>query len=124
LPPKSVSNPIANPAEHFRKYRQKISFNWSIKKVVSSILNLALKDLTYPILDSLGRPQNTTVVSEQGLYDLILQSRKKEALKFKHWVTSDILPTIRKTNGCGTPDPMNMLQPSISTRMAESHVYA
>ena len=51
---------------------------------------------THPIPDSLGRIQNTAIVSETGFYDLISQSRKVSALKFKHWINSDVLPSIRK----------------------------
>ncbi len=54
--------------------------------------------LTYPIPDSIGRQQNTKFVSKQGMYDLILQSRKKEAFKFRIWVTSDVLPEIYKAD--------------------------
>lgn len=52
-----------------------------------------------PIPDSLGRMQNTNFVNEDGLYDVILDSRKPEAKMFRKWVTSDVLPTIRKTGG-------------------------
>ena len=38
-------------------------------------------------------------VSESGLYSLILTSRKAEAKRFKKWVTSEVLPSIRKTGG-------------------------
>lgn len=51
--------------------------------------------------DAIGRPQNTAVVSESGLYSLILSSRKSEAKAFKKWVTSEVLPSIRKTGGYG-----------------------
>jgi prophage antirepressor-like protein len=40
--------------------------------------------------------RKTRIVSESGLYSLILRSRKPEARKFKKWVTSDVLPSIRK----------------------------
>lgn len=43
------------------------------------------------------------VVNESGLYSLILRSRKPEAKRFKRWVTSEVLPTIRKTGGYATP---------------------
>lgn len=52
-----------------------------------------------PIPDSLGRMQNTNFVNEDGLYDVILDSRKPEAKVFRKWVTSEVLPTIRKTGG-------------------------
>ncbi|WP_317311278.1 phage antirepressor KilAC domain-containing protein [Clostridium thermobutyricum] len=40
-----------------------------------------------------------TFITESGLYDLIFKSRKKEAIKFKDWVTDEVLPQIRKTGG-------------------------
>ena len=46
---------------------------------------------------NIGRQGATNVVSEPGLYSLILGSRKPEAKRFKRWVTHDVLPSIRKT---------------------------
>jgi prophage antirepressor-like protein len=51
---------------------------------------------TMPLL-SAGGTQNTTIISESGLYSLTLRSRRPEAKRFKKWVTSEVLPTIRKT---------------------------
>lgn len=51
------------------------------------------------IPDSLGRTQQATVINEDGLYDVILESRKPEARAFRKWITSEVLPTIRKTGG-------------------------
>jgi prophage antirepressor-like protein len=51
------------------------------------------------ITDSLGRPQKTIVINESGLYSLILSSKLPTAKKFKHWVTSEVLPQIRETGG-------------------------
>ena len=50
----------------------------------------------YPIVDSLGRTQQATFVNEDGLYDTILESRKPHAKKCRKWVTSEVLPSIRK----------------------------
>lgn len=55
--------------------------------------------LTHPIVDSLGREQVANFVNEDGLYDVILDSRKKEAKAFRKWITSEVLPSIRKTGG-------------------------
>ena len=44
-----------------------------------------------------------TFLTESGLYDLIMQSRKPGAKKFKRWVTREVLPSIRKTGSYGTP---------------------
>lgn len=53
----------------------------------------------HPIQDSLGRTQMATFVNEDGLYDVILDSRKPEAKRFRKWITSEVLPSIRKTGG-------------------------
>ena len=47
--------------------------------------------------ESLDRGGSLLLISESGLYALILRSRKPEARKFAKWVTSEVLPTIRKT---------------------------
>ena len=49
-----------------------------------------------PIQDSIGRMQNTPIINESGLYSLILSSKMPRAREFKHWVTSEILPSIRR----------------------------
>lgn len=48
------------------------------------------------VTDSLGRTQNTTLINESGLYSLILSSKLPKAKEFKRWVTSDVLPSIRR----------------------------
>lgn len=55
------------------------------------------------ITDSLGRVQATTIISESGLYNVILRSDKPEARDFKRWVTHYILPSIRKHGAYMTP---------------------
>ena len=51
---------------------------------------------TQPIIDTLGREQQANFVNEDGLYDVILDSRKPEAKQFRRLVTSEVLPTISK----------------------------
>lgn len=51
------------------------------------------------IRDSIGRNQNAVVINESGLYSLILSSKLPNAKKFKRWVTSEVLPAIRKHGG-------------------------
>lgn len=48
------------------------------------------------IRDAIGRNQAAVVINESGLYSLIISSKLPTAKKFKHWVTSEVLPTIRK----------------------------
>ena len=49
--------------------------------------------------DTLGGTQKLTVINESGLYSLVLCSKLPTAKRFKHWVTSEVLPAIRKTGG-------------------------
>ncbi len=50
-----------------------------------------------------GIRANSLIVSESGLYALILRSRKPEAQRFRKWVTSEVLPAIRRTGGYAGP---------------------
>lgn len=47
--------------------------------------------------DTLGGAQNLTVINESGVYALVFGSKLESAKKFKHWITSEVLPQIRKT---------------------------
>ncbi|MDX5649109.1 Bro-N domain-containing protein, partial [Clostridioides difficile] len=49
-----------------------------------------------------GGNQNMKIINESGLYSLILSSKLSTAKKFKHWVTRDVLPSIRKTGTYST----------------------
>ena len=60
----------------------------------------------YPITDKLGREQQALFVNEDGLYDVILDSRKTEARQFRKWITSEVLPTIRKHGAYMTDDAL------------------
>lgn len=50
-------------------------------------------------VDTPSGTQQMTIINESGLYALIFGSRLESAKRFKHWVTSDVLPAIRKTGG-------------------------
>lgn len=52
-----------------------------------------------PIQNPLGGKQEMTIINESGLYSLILSSKLPQAKEFKRWVTSEVLPQIRKTGG-------------------------
>lgn len=55
------------------------------------------------VIDALSRKQMANYVNESGLYTLIFGSTKPEAKRFKRWVTSEVLPSIRKTGGYQRP---------------------
>ena len=48
------------------------------------------------VIDSIGRKQNTNFINESNMYKLVLQSRKESSERFSDWVTSEVLPSIRK----------------------------
>lgn len=52
--------------------------------------------MKHPVVDSNGRKQVTTIINESGLYALIFSSKLESAKRFKRWVTSEVLPDIRK----------------------------
>lgn len=71
------------------------------------------------IRDPIGREQHPTVINESGLYSLVLSSKLPGAKKFRRWVTSEVLPSIRKT-GHYTAKPMTDYQmESIRVRKAQ-----
>lgn len=55
------------------------------------------------IRDSMGREQHPTIINESGLYSLVLSSKLPGAKKFKRWVTSEVIPSIRKHGAYMTP---------------------
>ena len=74
------------------------------------------------ITDPHGRDQVTNVISEAGLYSLILRSRKPEAKAFKRWVTHDVLPSIRKHGLYATDDTIDKMlgDPDFGIRLLET----
>lgn len=65
--------------------------------------------------DTLGGTQQMTIINESGLYSLILSSKLPSAKEFKHWVTSEVLPSIRK-NGAYIRNQENMTPAEIVAR--------
>ena len=58
-----------------------------------------------------GGVQDVTIINESGLYSLIFSSKLESAKRFKRWVTSEVLPTLRKTGTYQVPDnPMDALK--------------
>lgn len=72
-------------------------------KAVNDRVDIEDRDAV-PIQDSIGRMQKTPIINESGLYSLILSSKLPTAQKFKRWVTSEVLPSIRKYGAYMTPE--------------------
>jgi prophage antirepressor-like protein len=67
-----------------------------------------------------GQARETIVINESGLYSLILKSKLPSAKRFKHWVTSEVLPSIRKHGGYLTPEKIEeaLLNPDTLIQLA------
>ena len=91
---------------------------WFILKDVCEVLGIKNPTQCADRLDedersmfNIGRQGEVNIVNESGLYKVIFQSKKQEAKKFTKWVTSEVLPSIRKTGGYEVPkDPMAALK--------------
>jgi len=100
--------------EQFGEIRTMVGENgepWFVGKDVADVLGYskpldALQrhieeddSVKHGLIDSRGRNQQTIFINESGLYSLILSSKLPQAKEFKRWVTSVVLPQIRKTGG-------------------------
>lgn len=83
---------------------------WFVGKDVAQILeyietakairtHVDAEDKGVSVLDTPGGKQEITIINESGLYSLVLSSKMPRAKEFKRWVTSEVLPTIRRTGG-------------------------
>lgn len=86
---------------------------WFVAVDVCDILGLSNPTIVVSRLDkderakfNLGRQGDSTIVSEPGLYTLILGSRKPEAKAFKRWITHEVIPSIRKYGAYMTPEKL------------------
>ena len=94
---------------------------WFVARDVAAALDYSVaKDMTRnldddekggQIVPTLGGDQEMTVINESGLYSAILKSRKPEAKTFKKWVTSEVLPSIRKTGSYTAPTAQPTAKP-------------
>lgn len=101
---------------------------WFVLKDVCAVLGIGNSRMVFDRLDSdekgvsqidtPGGLQNVNIINESGLYNVILRSDKPEAKPFRKWVTSEVLPSIRKTGGYGqkalSPVEMFSLQAQIN----------
>lgn len=94
---------------------------WFVAADVCSVLEIGnptqaaarLDDDEVTLISNEGRPTN--VVSEAGLFSLILGSRKPEARAFKRWVTHEVLPSIRRTGAYAVETPEQLLARALVT---------
>lgn len=72
-------------------------------------------------IDTLGGKQEMTIINESGLYNVILRSDKPEAKPFRKWVTTEVLPSIRKHGAYMTPETLQeaILNPDIMIQLCQ-----
>ena len=112
---------------------QKDGEPWFVLKDVCQVLGISNHKMTAQRLDkdevsqtdltdSLGRQQETTIINESGLYNVILRSDKPEAKPFRKWVTSEVLPTIRRHGMYATPDTVEKMlaDPDTTIKLLET----
>lgn len=86
---------------------------WFVLADLCKVLELSNVTRTAERLDSLtlsqaqvqnerGQSRDTTIVNESGMYEVVIRSDKPEAVKFRRWITGEVLPQIRKTGSYGT----------------------
>lgn len=106
---------------------------WFVGKDVAQVLGYAKPlnalathveeddSLKQGLTDALGRTQETILINESGLYSLILSSKLPTAKEFKRWVTSEILPSIRKHGAFMTPETLQaaILNPDMMIQLCQ-----
>ena len=99
---------------------------WFVLKDVCAVLNVSNPTVVAERLDEderakfdLGRQGQSWVINESGLYNVILRSDKPEAKPFRKWVTSEVLPSIRKHGAYMTPETLEaaILNPDTMIRL-------
>lgn len=92
---------------------------WFVGKDVAEVLGYAKPlnalathidqddSLKQGVIDKLGRQQDTIIINESGMYSLVLSSKLESAKRFKRWVTSEVLPQIRKHGMYATAELLN-----------------
>lgn len=109
---------------------QKSGEPWFVLKDVCSVLGIRkYRDTAERLdpdergsvkVDTLGGAQDMTIISESGLYTVILRSDKPEAKPFRKWVTSEVLPSIRKHGAYMTSETLEaaILNPDYLLKVA------
>lgn len=106
--------PFAYESKQVRVIRDEHGEPWWVGRDVCEILGLGNPNQAMAthldedekgvhVLDTPGGPQEMTIISESGLYALIMRSNKPQSKPFRKWVTSEVLPSIRKTGRYQAP---------------------
>lgn len=93
-----------------------------IQQPVRAVENLDSDEVSKThVTDSLNRQQETYIINESGLYALVIRSNKPNARKFRKWVTSEVLPSIRKHGGYIASNGMESVEELYMRAMESLH---
>ena len=108
---------------------QKDGEPWWVLKDVCEVLGIGNSRMTYErleedekgvsLIDTLGGKQQMQVINESGLYNVIIRGDKPEAKPFRKWITSEVLPSIRRHGAYMTPETLEaaILNPDLLIRL-------
>ncbi len=82
-----------------------------LNNITEALRSLDEDELSSEILKSGGQGREMKLISESGLYTLIMRSNKPAAKQFKRWVTHEVLPSIRKTGAYIMPSKIKKFDP-------------
>lgn len=109
--PEHVDPKVWNYCDYEVRTIQKDNEPWWVLSDVCKVLELTNPTVVASRLDdderskfNLGRQGSVTIINESGLYNVIIRSDKEQAKQFRKWITSEVLPTIRKTGGYVSDD--------------------
>jgi len=103
---------------------------WFVLSDLCAVLDIAnvvnVKNRIHPdgvrqadLIDSMGRNQTPTIVNESNMYEVVIRSDKPEAVVFRRWLTSVVLPAIRKTGSYSTAPAVDLASPEGILALAE-----
>ncbi len=95
-----------------------------IKNIHSSLALLDEDERGLHSMETPHGPQSVAIVSESGLYSLILRSRRPQAKAFKRWVTREVIPSIRKTGGYGVREMTKLEALRVAIESEEARLVA
>jgi len=89
---------------------------WFVLADLCAVLNIGNPSMVADRLDAMnlsqtevenarGQMRQTVIVSESGMYEVVIRSDKPEAVRFRRWITGEVLPAIRRTGRYGDPRP-------------------
>lgn len=91
-----------------------------IEKVSNALADFEADEKGARTVGTLGGAQELLTVTEPGLYRLVFRSRKPDAVRFRRWVTHEVLPAIRRTGSYGSPSALAAVEARVAALEAKA----